>query len=151
MIIDDDRIEKVTELAAPVSRVWRALTDHVEFGQWFKVQLDQPFTPGGRSTGRMTEPGREGAPWLAIVERIEPERLFAYRWHDYDPVSKEPLSDGPTTLVEFRLEPIEGGTRLTITETGFSQLAEPRRLEAMRSNNGGWDMQAERIARHVAR
>ena len=150
MIIDDDRIETVTELRAPVSRVWRALTDYVEFGQWFKVKLDQPFAPGGRSTGHMLEPGWEQVPWLATVERMEPERLFTFRWHDYDSQSSLPPEDQPTSLVEFRLEPIPGGTRLTITESGFSTFPEPRRLEAMRSNTQGWDIQAGRIAGHVA-
>jgi uncharacterized protein YndB with AHSA1/START domain len=151
MIINDDRIEKVTELAAPVSKVWRALTDHEQFGQWFKVNLDQPFTPGGRSTGHMLEPGWEHVPWLATVERMDPERLFSFRWHDYDSKSPLPPEDQPTTLVEFRLEPTEGGTRLTITESGFAAFPEPRRLEAMRSNTQGWDMQATHIAEYVAR
>ena len=48
---DQDRIEKIVDLAAPVSRVWRALTDHEEFGQWFRVRLDGPFEVGATTTG----------------------------------------------------------------------------------------------------
>jgi len=145
----EDRIEKVIELRAPVSRVWRALTDHEEFGQWFRVKLDQPFEPGAISTGRMTYPGYEHYPWLATVERIVPEQLFSFRWHDVDATSGGEIAGQPTTLVEFRLEATREGTRLTITESGFSALPNPRRLEAMRSNREGWDIQAGHIAAHV--
>jgi len=47
-----DRIEKSIAIAAPVERVWRALTDHEEFGAWFRVQLEGPFVPGEVSRGR---------------------------------------------------------------------------------------------------
>jgi uncharacterized protein YndB with AHSA1/START domain len=146
----DDGIEKVIEMDAPVARVWRALTDYQEFGQWFRVKLDGPFKPGTVSTGKMTYPGFEGWPWLATVERMEPERLFSFRWHDYDTKSGVPIAQQPTTLVEFRLQAIPRGTRLTITESGFSAIPEPRRLEVIRGNTEGWNIQASNIAAHVA-
>jgi uncharacterized protein YndB with AHSA1/START domain len=143
-------IEKVVELAAPVSRVWRALTDHEQFGEWFRVKLDGPFEAGAVSTGKMTYPGFEGWPWLATVERIEPQRLFSFRWHDADSKSGVPLAEQPTTLVEFRLEPTAKGTRLVITESGFEALPNPRRLEVLRSNTEGWNIQAGNLAAYVA-
>jgi uncharacterized protein YndB with AHSA1/START domain len=146
----EDRIEKVVELDASVPRVWRALTDFEEFGQWFKVKLDGPFRPGAVSTGKMTYPGFEGWPWLATVERMEPERLFSFRWHDYDEKSGQPIAEQPTTLVEFRLQAIPRGTRLTITESGIAALPEPRRIEVLRNNTEGWHIQARNIAAHVA-
>jgi uncharacterized protein YndB with AHSA1/START domain len=146
----DDRIEKIIEMDAPVARVGRALTDHEEFGQWFRVKLDGPFKAGKVSTGRMTYPGFEGWPWLATVERMEPERLFSFRWHDYDTKSGVPIAQQPTTLVEFRLRAIPRGTRLTITESGFSAIPDPRRLEVIRGNTEGWNIQASNIAAHVA-
>jgi uncharacterized protein YndB with AHSA1/START domain len=146
----DDRIEKVIELDAPVSRVWRALTDFEEFGQWFRVRLDGPFRPGTVSTGSMTYPGYEGWPWLATVERMEPECLFSFRWHDNDEKSGKPIAEQPTTLVEFRLQAIPRGTRLTITESGIAALPEPRRIEVLRNNTEGWHIQARNIAAHVA-
>ena len=144
-----DRIEKVIDIKAPVSRVWRALTDHEEFGEWFRVQLDGPFEPGEVSTGSMTYPGYEGLPWLATVERMEPERYFSFRWNDYDEKSGKSIADHPTLLVEFKLEKIPEGTRLTITESGFSSIAEPRRFGVMRNNTEGWNIQARNIAEHV--
>jgi uncharacterized protein YndB with AHSA1/START domain len=144
-----DRIEKVIDIKAPVARVWRALTDHEEFGAWFRVKLDGPFESGKVSTGSMTYPGYEGWPWLATVGRMEPERHFSFRWHDYDEKSGKAVADHPTTLVEFDLQKIPGGTRLTITESGFAAIAEPRRFEVMRNNTQGWDIQAKNIAEHV--
>ncbi|HEX5957253.1 MAG TPA: SRPBCC family protein [Hyphomicrobiaceae bacterium] len=145
-----DRIVKIVDLKAPVARVWRALTDHNEFGQWFRVRLDGPFEPGALSTGQMTYPGFEHYPWRAVVVRMEPERLFSFRWQDFDEKSGTDGALQPTTLVEFRLEPTPEGTRLTITESGFEAIAEPRRLEVLRNNTRGWNIQAENIASHVS-
>lgn len=149
MGVEQDRIVKVVELRAPPSRVWRALTDHREFGEWFRVRLDQPFAVGEPSTGRMTYPGYEHHPWRATVERMDAERVFAFSWHDYDEKSGVPSELQPTTRVEFRLEPLGSGTRLTIVESGFESLPDPRRLEVLRSNTQGWDVQAGHIAAYV--
>ncbi len=132
-----------------MARVWKALTDHEEFGAWFRVKLEGPFTPGEMSRGAMTYPGHEGAPWLAMVEQMDPERLFSFRWHDFDPDSGTPVEEQPTMHVEFRRTPTEAGTRLTITETGFSSIPNPRRMDVMRRNTEGWDIQAQHIAAHV--
>jgi uncharacterized protein YndB with AHSA1/START domain len=79
-----DRIEKSVELNAPIERVWRALVDHEEFGAWFRVKLDQPFVPGGVSTGQMTYPGYEHLPWKAQVVAMDEPRLFSFRWPHMD-------------------------------------------------------------------
>ncbi len=92
----EDRIEKTIELAAPVARVWRALTDHAEFGQWFQVKLSGPFQPGAVVTGQMTFPGYEDYPWRARVERMEPESLFSFRLARFDEKSdKDVLNNRP--------------------------------------------------------
>ena len=145
-----ERLVKTIELHAPVSRVWRALTDPIEFGQRFRVKLDGPFKPGVVSTGLMTYPGYEHCPWRAVIERMDHEQLLSFRWHDFDENSGVDISEQPTTLVEFRLEPTTDGTRLTITESGFDAISDPRRLEVLRGNTKGWDIQANNIAAHVA-
>lgn len=145
----NERIVKRVELRAPPARVWRALTDYREFGTWFRVQLDQPFAVGEPSTGRMTYPGFEHYPWRATVERMEPERLFAFRWHDFDERSGVPTERQPTTRVEFTLEPSGSGTVLTIVESGFDAIPDPRRLEVLRSNTQGWDIQAGHLTAHL--
>lgn len=145
-----DRIEKRIELKAPISRVWRALTDHREFGTWFRVDLEGPFEPGKISRGRITYPGYEHLVWQAIVQKIEPERLFSFTWHPYAVDPQVDYSTETPTLVEFRLEPTETGTLLTVTESGFDKLpAGQRRLEAFRMNDNGWTIQMQNIERHV--
>jgi uncharacterized protein YndB with AHSA1/START domain len=144
-----DRIVKQVEIKAPVSRVWRALTDHREFGEWFQVRLEGPFVPGELSRGQMTYPGYEHIRWQAIVQKVEPERLFSFTWHH----SFEPDADifkEPTTLVEFRLEETAGGTLLTVTESGFENLPTSIRLESFRRNEGGWTEQMKNIANYVS-
>jgi uncharacterized protein YndB with AHSA1/START domain len=145
-----DRIEKRIELKAPVSRVWRALTDYREFGEWFKVKLDGPFVAGEISRGNITHPGYEHLQWEVVVRSIEPERLFSFTWHPYAVDPKVDYSKETPTLVEFLLEPTEKGTLLTVTESGFDKVPSLRRAEAFRMNDGGWAQQMKNIESHVA-
>ena len=148
--METNRIEKTIELKAPISRVWRALTDHREFGEWFRVKLDAPFQPGQASHGHMTYPGYERLKWEVIVQKIEPEHTFSFTWHPY---AIEPTVDYSTetpTLVEFNLESIPTGTRLTVTESGFDNVPSARRLEAFRMNDNGWSIQVQNIEAYVA-
>jgi uncharacterized protein YndB with AHSA1/START domain len=144
-----DRIEKTIELNAPVSRVWRALTDHREFGTWFRVELEGPFVPGRVSRGRVTYPGHEHVKWEAVIQKMEPERLFSFTWHPYAVDPKQDYSSELPTLVEFTLEETATGTLLRVVESGFNQIPSGRRAEAFRMNEGGWTAQMRNIAGHV--
>ena len=144
-----DRIEKRIELKAPVSRVWRALTDYREFGEWFRVKLEGPFVAGQVSRGQITYPGYEHLKWEAVVQKLEPERLFSFTWHPYAVDPKVDYSKEPQTLVEFKLEKTPTGTRLLLTESGFDRIPAARRMEAFRMNDGGWTEQMKNIERHV--
>jgi len=150
----DQRVEKRIELKAPVSRVWRALTDYREFGEWFRVKLDGPFIQGQVSRGHITHPGYEHVKWEALVQKMEPERLFSFTWPQLQSLEKTDIppnySQEPTTLVEFRLEKTPTGTLLVLTESGFDKLPDDRRLEAFRRNEGGWTQQMKNIEKHVA-
>jgi len=145
-----DRIERQIDLAAPPARVWRALADHREFGQWFRVNLESPFVPGKRTRGRITYPGYEHLVMEVVVRAMEPPRLFSFHWHPYAIDPKADYSKEPPTLVEFRLEPRGTGTRLHLTESGFDALPPGRRDEAFRMNAGGWAEQVKNIERHVS-
>jgi uncharacterized protein YndB with AHSA1/START domain len=145
-----DRVEKHIELKAPVSRVWRALTDHREFGEWFRVKLEGPFVAGQISRGQITYPGYEHLKWEAVVQKMEPERLFSFTWHPYAIDPKADYSKETPTLVEFRLEKTASGTLLRLTESGFDKIPAGRRAEAFRMNEGGWAQQMKNIEKHVA-
>ncbi len=144
-----DRIEKRFEVTAKRSRVWRAISDAAEFGAWFGVILDRPFAPGATVRGRLTFPGYEHVTLEILVERVEPEGYFSYRWHPYAIDPKVDYSAEPTTLVEFRLEETAGGTAITITESGFDRLPSSRRAEAFRMNEAGWNGQGRKLAAYV--
>ena len=147
--MSNDRIEKRIELKAPISRVWRALTDHREFGEWFRVELEGPFVPGETSRGHITYPGYEHLVMEVVVQKMEPELLFSFTWHPYAVDPQVDYSEETPTLVEFRLEKSATGTLLTLTESGFENIPSHRRLEAFRMNEGGWTEQMKNIERHV--
>lgn len=144
-----DRIEKRVTLRVPRSRVWRAVTTAEEFGAWFGAKLEGAFASGAAVRGKITIKGYEHVMMEMLIERVEPERFFSYRWHPYAVDAKVDYSAEPTTLVEFRLEDAEGGTLLTIVESGFDRLPPSRRVEAFRMNDAGWTGQAKNIERHV--
>ena len=150
----ENRIEKRIELKAPVSRVWRALTDYREFGEWFRVKLEGPFVPGQTLRGYITHPGYEHVKWEATVQKMEPERLFSFTWPHIKSLDKADYSPDytgqPTTLVEFRLEKTATGTLLVLTESGFENIPSDRRAEAFRRNDGGWTQQMKNIESYVA-
>lgn len=144
-----DRIEREILLRAPRARVWRALTDSKEFGAWFRAEFAGPFQPGAAVRARITYPGYEHLQMVVLVEAMEPERRFAFRWH---PNAIDPDSDyskEPTTLVEFTLEDVEGGTRLRLVESGFDAIPIERRAEALKSNEGGWTEQMKNIEAYL--
>jgi uncharacterized protein YndB with AHSA1/START domain len=145
-----DRIEKHFQVSAKRSRVWRAISDAGEFGTWFGMKLDRPFAPGATVFGRLTIPGYDHVTLEILVEKIEPEGYFSYRWHPYPMNPAIDYKAEPTTLVEFRLEETSGGTAITITESGFDRLPASRRAEAFRMNEAGWAGQSKKLASYVS-
>jgi len=155
-----DRIEKQILLKAPRERVWRAISDSKEFGTWFGVEFEGAFSPGARITGRivptkvdpavakMQEP-YSGRAFDFTVDRIEPMRLFSFRWHPFAIDPKVDYSSEPTTLVVFELDEVAAGTQLTITETGFDRIPLERRAKAFAANEGGWTKQLELVTKYV--
>src|SRR5882757_5433594 len=156
-----DRIEKRILLQAPLGRVWEAISDAKQFGSWFGVDLDGPFTAGSRVTGRIAptkvDPGvakqQAAVAGLAVewtVEAIEPMRRFSFHWHPFAIDARVDYSHEPTTLVVFTLEEVAGGTQLTITESGFDRVPLERRAKAFTANEQGWAAQTMLIEKYLA-
>ena len=156
-----DRIEKKILLRAPRARVWRALADAQEFGQWFGVKFEGPFTPGNRQRGVIVpttvdadvakaQQAHEGLPFEITIDRIEPERVLAFRWHPHAIERDVDYSAEPTTLVVFALEEVADGTMLTVTESGFDRIPLARRAKAFTANEQGWTMVVKLIEKHLA-
>jgi len=161
MATSNDRIEKKALLRASRERVWRAISDSKEFGTWFGVALDGPFIAGADMIGRIVptkvdpevaklQQPHEGKAFRISVDRIEPMRLFSFRWHPGAVDPEVDYSKEPTTLVVFELEEAPGGTMLTITESGFDRIPLERRAKAFASNDAGWAHQAKLIEKYLA-
>jgi uncharacterized protein YndB with AHSA1/START domain len=145
-----DKIEKQIELKAPISRVWEALTDHMQFGEWFRVNIESPFVPGQTARGKVLHPGYEHVVWEAVIQKMEPHHVFSFTWHPYAIDPAVDYSGETPTLVEFRLQPTATGTLLTLTESGFDKIPAHRRADAFRMNDNGWAQQMKNIENYVA-
>ncbi len=146
--MEPDSIKRHIQIDADPQDVWNAISDPAEFGAWFRVRLDGPFAVGETTTGRMTYPGHEGVAWLSVTEVLQPPERLVFRWPD----CAEGKEAGPDTnwiRVEFTLQPRDGGTLVTVCESGFSALPKERRISMLRANREGWDLQTENLRRHV--
>lgn len=130
--------------------MWRALTTPAEFGAWFGARLDGVFRVGVVSSGRLTLSGFDHLTLQLEISAIEPESYFAYRWHPYAVEPDIDYASETKTLVEFRLEDAPEGTLLCVVESGFELIPAARRAKALTMNEGGWAIQVQNIARHVA-
>lgn len=148
--MSNDKIEKIVELNAPISKVWQALADYKQFGQWFRVDIEGPFEEGKPARGQLRYPGYEHVVWNVVIQKMEAEKLFSFTWHPYAVDPDKDYSGETPTLVEFHLEKRGTGTLLKIVESGFDKIPEDRRLEAFRMNEGGWTEQVKNIEKHVA-
>lgn len=147
-----DRIEKSIVLRAPRARVWRAISDQTEFGEWFGVRFPAgAFQAGAHVQGNITYPGYEHVMMEIEIVDVEPERKLSYRWHPYAIEADVDYSSEAPTLVTFTLEGAPEGTRLTVVEAGFENIPAHRREEAWRMNDGGWTEQMQNVERHVSR
>jgi uncharacterized protein YndB with AHSA1/START domain len=157
-----DRIEKQMLLRAPRARVWQALTNAEEFGTWFGVKFEDPFALGALVRGVIAPTAVDvevakaqqpyaGLPFHITIDRIEPERLFAFRWHPFAVERGVDYSHEPTTLVTFVLEDVPGGVMLTVTESGFDRVPLARRAKAFTANEGGWTMVMGLIEKYRAK
>jgi uncharacterized protein YndB with AHSA1/START domain len=156
-----DRIEKKILLRAPRTRVWRAITDSREFGEWFGVRFDGPFKPGAPQRGVLVgtsvdaevarmQREHSGIPFDIVIDRIEPERMFSFRWHPFAIEKGVDYSAEPTTLIQFALEEVPGGTMLTVTESGFDAVPLARRAQAFSANEQGWSIMVTMIEKYLA-
>ena len=146
-----DTIRKQIPLRASRARVWRALTDSTEFGLWFGMKFAGPFAPGrvvnAEVVGTTVNPevakaqeAHKGIRFDITIERMDPERVFSFRWHPGAVDPSVDYSKESTTLVEFTLEETPDGILLTVTESGFDQIPIERRAKAFTQNEHGWSV-----------
>jgi uncharacterized protein YndB with AHSA1/START domain len=136
-----DRIERTLEVAQPPGKVWAALTTAEGLGAWFGHEATIDLRPGGAA--RMT--WTDGASVDMRVERVEEPTVFGFTWQIYG----LPKHDPRRTYVEFTLEAVGAGTRLSVVETGFSQLPEDAYRKAYDAHVGGWASELGELADHL--
>jgi uncharacterized protein YndB with AHSA1/START domain len=144
-------IERSVLIRASRERVWRALSHAEEFGDWFGANLKgQRFVPGERARGNLTFAGYEHVMFDVWVDRVEPMDLLSYRWHPYAVDPAVDYNQEEPTLVTFTLKDAPGpAILLTVVESGFDKVPPERRSLAYRMNSGGWEVQMDKILRHV--
>jgi uncharacterized protein YndB with AHSA1/START domain len=155
-----DSIERKILLRSSLKRVWRALSDSREFGTWFGMKFDGPFTPGARRRGVIVpttvdaevakvQKEYEGIRFEITIERVEPERMLSFRWHPFAVERGVDYSGEPTTLAVFALKEAANGVMLTVTETGFDRIPHARRAKAFTQNEQGWGAVLKLIEKHL--
>ena len=141
-----DRIERKILLNASQKKVWDALTDAEQFGQWFGIALKgKAFVEGETVEAPITYPGYEHVIWKARIERILPQTLFSFRWHPFAVDDTIDYDKENPTLVEFTIEDHAPGILLRVVESGFNEIPDARRQKAFKMNSRGWDEQMGNI------
>jgi uncharacterized protein YndB with AHSA1/START domain len=136
-----DRIERTVEIGHPPAKVWAALTTAEGLGTWFGHQATIDLRPGGSAQMKWDS----GDQAEMRIERVEEPTTFGFTWHIYG----LPAEDPRRTYVEFTLEPIDAGTRLTVVETGFAQLPEDEYRKAFEANTQGWASEIDELVEYL--
>jgi uncharacterized protein YndB with AHSA1/START domain len=136
-------IQKQIRLKTPRSKVWRALSTPSEFRKWFEADVQGEFAPGARAHLTTTNEAYKGIKFHIDIERVEPEHTLTWRWGHLE------TPPDVTTLVEFHLEEVDGGTLVTVTESGLDGIALEYRSKIFEENSKGWDIQLQNIGRYV--
>jgi uncharacterized protein YndB with AHSA1/START domain len=148
--VNQDRIEREIQIAAPVERVWAVLTQPEHVGQWFGQGRPTPvdLRPGGTM---VLDHGQYGT-FPTRFDKVDPPHYLSYRWASAYPGVA--ATDENSTLVEFFLAPDGDGTRLRLVESGFAALhIPPERLgsASYESHSQGWPEALEGLRRHAER
>ncbi len=150
MAAEQNVIERQIEIKAPMAKVFLALTDSKQFGQWFKVKLDGPFVAGKTTTGMNLSKGFE-MPMQFIIREIKPETYFSYSWTPFPMDRTIDYSKEEPTLVEFFLSTSSKGTLVKVKESGFDKITASRRAKAFEMHSGGWEAQLQNIEAFLAK
>jgi uncharacterized protein YndB with AHSA1/START domain len=145
-----DRIERELVLPAPLARVWAALTEPAGLSAWFGTRATVDLRPGGSLAFIWDEHGTERHRSRGEVETVEPPYRFVFRWQPFAGYETAPLSESPTTRVEFTLEEHPQGTLLRVVESGFASLPPELRGTSFERNTRGWQIELGELAAYIA-
>lgn len=144
-----NHIESDVVIDAPIDQVWHAVANNAGISGWFGTRFDDPFVAGQTAHGTVVYPGYEGLKLEIDIEQIREPELFSFRWHSHAADPEQDYSAEPKNLVEFRLRPADGGTRVTVRESGFDAMPADRAADAYAAHTEGWPMQLGKLAEHL--
>jgi len=145
-----NRYEREEFLAAPLTRVWAAISEPAKLKEWF-AEPTYSMTPGGEGALRFKfEDGSEGTPPVQVVA-VEPPNRFAFRWRSHSADPAKSVAEQANTLVEITLVEEADGTRIRVIESGFEALPDEVRDTALRENAQGWPEVIGNLATYVTR
>jgi len=139
-------VRRTITIAAPIEKVWAAITEAEHIARWFgqSAVLDEVAVG---AAGVFSFEGYGDFP--VRIKELDPPRTIAYRWSNdkaraVDPDQVDPRS---STVFRFTLEPLDGGTQLTVVESGFGSLADP--AASLESNRRGWDSGLDELVAYL--
>ncbi|MBO0981820.1 SRPBCC family protein [Microbacterium sp. SD291] len=146
-VVDEETfsVRRTIRIAASVDKVWQAVTDPAHISRWFgQTVLDGA---GVGATGTMTFPEYGSIPLR--IDALDEPRLVAFRWGNDDAQDSRPdaIDEGTSTVFTFTLEPVDGGTQLTVIETGFERTSAP--LANLEDHRTGWDSELDKLVAYV--
>ena len=140
----DFTVRRTISIKAPVEKVWAAITQPDLIVQWFgQGAILNEIAVGAGGTFSFDGYGE----FPVRIEDLDPHRMIAYRWGNDNAQAIDPLDPEHSTVFRFTLEPIDGGTQLTVVESGFNTLADP--AASMESNRGGWDAELDELVAYL--
>lgn len=134
-------VRRTIFIAAPVEKVWSAVTEPAHISQWFgQAEFEGR---GAGNHGTLTFPGYGVVPLR--IEAIDEPHSVTYRWGNDDALGTPAaeLDEQHSTVFTFTLEPVEGGTQLTVAESGFENTSDP--LANLESHRQGWDGELDKL------
>jgi len=141
---DTVAVERSIWINAAREKAWRAVTEPEHLNQWYATYYhwDIPNLYVGTTVTFYNKDDRADHQ-IATIAIVDPPRQFTVRW---EPDRRFPAM---TLVTTFRLEEENGGTRVTIHESGYEALPEDIRQEWFDATGGGYTMSMENLKSYL--
>jgi uncharacterized protein YndB with AHSA1/START domain len=128
-------IQREVVINASKEKVYNAIANSEEVIKWFPDSIEGTYAVGEHPLFVFEGHGKAQ---MYIVD-AKPHEYFAYRWIPGGSDFVGDVTKVPNTLVEFKIAEEGGACKVTMTESGFEQLAKEKGKESFKMNSGGWD------------
>lgn len=137
-------VERSIWINASRTRAWRAVTEPEHLNQWYATYYhwEIPALQVG-TTVRFYNKDDNADHQIARIEVVDPPRKFTLRWEP------DPRYPAMTLITTFMLEEENGGTRVTISESGYEALPDDVRQTWFDATAGGYTMSMENLKAYL--